>query len=158
MHHHVTIVLAGAAAHFFTGWLVSLDLILGKVWKEEKDKKLCNNVHKDMRVRLGLQAIVSIVLAIATCVAIAIFEKSQASVASKSGLEKLAHLFFNHDHAVKSIMSSIHTVLFVWAGFILPISVERVIWCGHNWKYWLLEMSKELVCLVAIAATVTFLS
>ena len=139
MQHQVTIVLAGAAAHFMTGWVLNSDMVLGKIWKQEKDKKAAGNLSKDMRVNLVAQFAASIALAIATCVAIAIFEKSQVPMSAKSALEQLANMFFNQDHSVKSMMNSMRTVLFIWAGFLLPISAEEVIWCGKSMKHWALE-------------------
>lgn len=158
MYNHVTIVLAGAAAHFVTGWVLNSEMLLGKIWKSEKDKKACHGLSKDMRINMAFQLLASIVLAIATCVAISIFEKSQIPTLAKNSLEKLANLFFNQDHTVKSLTNSVHTVLFIWAGFIVPSSACEVIWCGHNWKHWMLESLADLLGLVAIAATVTFLS
>ena len=156
MYHHITVVLAGAAAHFMTGWILNCDMLLGKIWKSEKDKKSC--LSKDMRINLAAQALASLALAIATAVAIAIFEKSQMPSMAQGALEKLANLFFSKDHSVKNMMNSIHTVIFIWAGFIIPSSAEEVIWCGHNWKHWALEMISKLISLIAIAATVTYLS
>ena len=158
MHHHITVVLAGAAAHYLTGWVLNSDMLLGKIWKHEKDKKACGMLSKDIRVNLGVQALASIALAIAVCVAIAIFEKSQVPVAAKGALEKLANLFFNQDHTVKSMLNSMYTVMFIWAGFVIPLSAEEVIWCGHNWKHWMLESASQLLGLIAIAAVVNFLS
>ena len=158
MHHHLIVVAAGATAHFLTGWVLNCELLLGRIWKHEKDKKACGTLSKDMRINLGAQILASIALAIATCVAIAIFEKAQVPAAGRTALEKLAGLFFNQDHTVKSMMNSMRTVLFIWAGFMLPTSAGEVIWCGHNWKHWILEMMSELIGLIAIAATVTFLS
>ena len=154
MEHHFTIVAAGAAAHFVTGWVLNSDLLLGKIWKQEKKAHL----SKDMRINLAAQLVVSIVLAIATCIAIAIFEKSQVPAAGKTALDKLANLFFNQDHTSKSMMNSMHTVLFVWAGFLLPASAHEVIWCGKELQHWALESMSEILCLMAIAATVTYLS
>jgi len=156
MQHHLTIVTAGAAAHFVTGWILNSDMLLGKIWKQEKDKKA--PFSKDMRINLAAQVVASIILAIATCVAIAIFEKAQVPVAGKTALEKLANLFFNQDHTSKSMMNSMHTVLFVWAGFLLPVSAQEVIWCGKELQHWALESMSEILGLMAIAATVTYLS
>lgn len=158
LYHHITIVLAGTAAHFFTGWVLSSEYLMGKIWKHEKEKKDCHGISKDMRVTLAAQLLTSLAITIATCVAIAIFEKSQMSLAPKNALEKLAHLFFNKTYTTKSIMTSLHAVIFIWAGFIIPITIERVIWCCYNWKYWVLDMLGELVELVAIALVVSFLS
>lgn len=158
MLHHATVALAGAAAHYMTGWALNSELVLGKLWKHEKDQKACGNLSKDMRVNLALQAFASLVLSVGVCVAIAIFEKAQLSMVSKSALEQLAHLFFSSNQQVKSMMHSMHVVLFIWAGFILPFSAEEVIWCGHNWKHWMLESVKHLISLSAIAITVTYLS
>ncbi len=158
MLHHVTVALAGAAAHYMTGWVLNSDALLGKIWKHEKDKKACGNLSKDMRVNLALQAFASLVLSVGVCVAIAIFEKSQLSMVSKSVLEQMAHMFFNANNHARSMMHSMYIVVFIWAGFILPFSAEEVIWCGHNWKHWALESVKHLLGLMAIAATVTYLS
>lgn len=158
MLHHISVALAGAAAHYMTGWALNSDMLLGKIWKHEADKKACGNLSKDMRVNLGLQAVASLILSVGVCVAIAIFEKAQLSMASKSALEKLAHIFFNDNNNARSMMNSMYIVVFIWAGFILPFSAEEVIWCGHNWKHWALESIKHLICLVAVAATVTYLS
>lgn len=158
MHNQITIVLVGAAAHFLTGWVLNCDMLLGKIWKQDKDKKSCGSLSKDMRINLGAQMLASIALAIATCVAIAIFEKAQVPAVAKTALERLANLFFNQDHTVKSLMNSIHTVLFVWAGFVLPISAQEVIWCGKSVKHWMLESMSELLGLISIAVVVTYLS
>ncbi len=158
MLHHLTVALAGAAAHYMTGWALNSELVLGKLWKHEKDQKACGNLSQDMRVNLALQAFASLVLSVGVCVAIAIFEKAQLSMVSKSALEQLAHVFFSSNQQVKSMMHSMHVVLFIWAGFILPFSAEEVIWCGHNWKHWMLESVKHLISLSAIAITVTYLS
>jgi len=156
MYHHVTVVLAGAAAHFMSGWILSNDMLLGRILKDEKDKKKC--LSKDMHMNMAAQFAASLVLAIAVAVAISIFEKSQVQSMAEGALEKLANLFFSKDHSVKNMMNSVHTVLFIWAGFIVPTSAGEVIWCGHNWKNWITEMIMELIGLVAIAATVTYLS
>ncbi len=156
MEHHVTIVLAGAAAHFVTGWVLNSEMLLGKVWKH--DKKGVAHFSKDMRVNLGVQFAASIILAIATCVAIAIFEKAQVPVAGKTALEKLANLFFSQDHTSKSMLNSIYTILFIWAGFLLPVSAQEVVWCGKELKHFLLESMSDLLGLMAIAAVVTHLS
>lgn len=158
MHNQVTIVLVGAAAHFVTGWVLNSDMLLGKIWKQEKDKKSGGSLSKDMRVNLGAQMLASIALAIATCVAIAIFEKSQVPNLAKTALERLANLFFNQDHTARNLMNSVRTVLFVWAGFVLPMSAQEVIWCGKSLKHWMLESMSDLLGLVAIAAVVTYLS
>lgn len=159
MHHHFTVVLAGAAAHFLTGWVLNCDMFLGKIWKHEKHEKEGKNCSKkDMRISIAAQIIVSIALAIATSVAIAIFEKSQIPSMAQSALEKLASLFFNKSTTTKDFMDSIRIVMFIWAGFIIPTSIEDVIWCSSNWKHWALEMLSELLGLIAIALTVTYLS
>lgn len=156
MYHHFTVVLAGAAAHFVSGWILSNDMLLGRILKSEKNKKNC--LSKDMHINIGAQFAASLALAIAVAVAISIFEKSQIQSMAEGALEKLANLFFSKDHSVKNMMNSIHTVMFIWAGFIIPTSAGTVIWCGHNWKNWIIEMVMELVGLIAIAATVTYLS
>ena len=158
MLHHVSVALAGAAAHYVTGWALNSEMLLGKIWKHEADKKACGNLSKDMRVNLALQAVASLMLSVGVCVAIAIFEKAQLSMVSKSALEKLAGIFFNEGNNARSMMNSMYIVLFVWAGFVLPFSAEEVIWCGHDWKHWALESAKHLISLAAIAATVTYLS
>lgn len=158
MHNHITIVLAGAAAHFATGWILNCDMLLGKIWKSEKDKKNCHLASKDMRINLGVQLAISVVLSIATCVAIAIFEKSQMPVHAQTALEKLANLFFNQSHAEKSLTNSLYPVVFVWAGFVFPISAQEVIWCGKNLKHWVLESMSDLASLMALAAAVSYLS
>ena len=158
MHHHLTVVLAGTAAHFLTGWLINSDLLLGKIWKNEKEQTNCKTGEKDMRLNIACQFFASMMIAIATCVAIAVFEKAQGPLVAKNALEKLAHLFFNQEHPVKNLMHAIHTVLFIWAGFLLPISAQEVIWCNKSVKHWGLELMAELISLIAIAVTVNFLS
>lgn len=158
MHHHAVVVLAGAAAHFATGWVLNCDMFLGKIWKHEKDKKACGMLSKDMRINMACQVAASIAIAIATCIAISVFEKSQVSALGKSALEQLAGLFFGQANGAKNFVHAAHTVLFIWAGFLLPVSAQEVIWCGHNWKHWMLESVADLLGLLAIAATVNFLS
>ena len=154
MHNHITIVAAGAAAHFVTGWVLSSHILLGKIRKEEKKAHL----SKDMHINLAAQALVSLILAIAVAVAISIFDKAQVASAAKTALEKLAGMFFGQEHSGRSMMNSIHTVLFIWAGFLLPVSAQEVIWCGKEVKHFALDAVMELLGLVAIAATVTYLS
>lgn len=158
MQHHITVVLAGAAAHFATGWALNSDMLLGKVWKQEKDKKACGTLSKDMRINLAAQVAASIVLAVATCAAIAVCDKAQVGAVAKTSLEKVANMFFGQEHAPKSMMHSMHTILFIWAGFLLPISAEEVIWCGKSMKHWALEAMSQLLSLAALAAAVTYLS
>lgn len=163
MYHHISLVLAGAAAHFATGWVLNSDILLGHVWKKEKakeakDKKSCETLSHDMRLNLAAQVVVSIALSLATCVAIHLFQKSQSVAHSKDVLAYLSSWFFGQEHAVKSMLHSMYTVLFIWAGFLLPSSAEEVIWCGHNWHHWMLEMGAKLLGLISIAITVTYLS
>ncbi len=161
MHHHVTIVLAGATAHYLTGWFLNSDLVLGKIWKQEKaekGKKGCGPVSKDMRVNIVAQMVVSTVIALATCTALAVFQKAHLAMTAKTGLEQLTLWFFNQEHAAKSLMHAFRTVFFIWIGFLVPFSAQDVIWCGHNVKHWALASIAELVGLMALAATVTYLA
>ena len=157
-HNHVVLVLAGGAAHFLTGWALNSDMLLGQFWKKDKDKAKSCGLSKDMRMNMAAQLVASVALSMATCVAIAVFEKYQApALVSKDAMAKLFSMFFSPENATKSFMNAFHTVLFIWAGFIIPTSVGEVIWCGHNWKSWMLEMGMELAGLTAIAATVIYL-
>ncbi|MDP3788746.1 MAG: DUF1761 family protein [Candidatus Chromulinivorax sp.] len=159
MQHHLMVVAAGAATHFAAGWILNSDMLLGKIWKKEsKDKKACHGFSKDMRINLGAQAVASVVLAVATCVAISLFAKSQSPMLAKGALEKIAGMFFSQEHAIKNMMHSMYTVLFVWAGFVLPMSGQEVIWCGKDLKHWMLESASDVVCLMALAAMVTYLA
>ena len=156
MQNYITLVLAGGAAHFVTGWAVNSDLLLGQFWKKDKTKSC--GLSKDMNVNLAAQFTASLALATATTVAICVFEKYQTPVVVNDAMSKLFSLFFSPEHAGKSLMNAFHTVLFIWAGFIIPTSVGEVIWCGHNWKFWMMEMGGELLGLMSIAATVVFLA
>lgn len=156
MHHHFTVVLAGATAHFITGWVLSCDMFLGKIWKNEKDKKSC--LTKNIYIKVGVQALVSIALAIATCIAITVFEKYQITASAQGALDKLASLFLQKNNTSKDVMNALHSVLFIWAGFIIPTSVQEIIWCGEDWKHLGIQMISQLMSLIAIAVTVTYLS
>lgn len=156
MHNHITLVLAGGAAHFFTGWVLSNNALLGQFFKKDGAKKC--GMSKDMNMNLAAQFAASLALSIATCIAISIFEKYQAPAVASDALSKLFSMFFKPEHAHKSFMNAMHTVLFIWAGFIIPTSVSEVIWCGHNWKGWMREMAMELIGLTAIAITVIHLA
>ncbi len=158
MQHHLMVVAAGAATHFAAGWILNSDMLLGKIWKQGKEKKACHGFSKDMRINLGAQAAASIVLSIATCVAISLFAKSQSPMLAKGALEQLAAMFFNQEHAIKNMMHSMYTVMFIWVGFILPLSGQEVIWCGKDLKHWMLESASDVACLMALAAMVTYLS
>lgn len=158
MQHHFMVVAAGAATHFAAGWILNSDMLLGKLWKKEKDKKGCHGFSKDMRINLGAQAVASLVLSIATCVAISLFAKSQSPMLASSALEKIAGMFFSQEHAIKNMMHSMYTVLFVWAGFMLPMSGQEVIWCGKDLRHWMLESASDVLCLMALAAMVTYLA
>lgn len=154
-HHYITLVLAGGAAHFFTGWVLNNDMLLGQFLKKDKPKN--QPLSKDMRINMAAQALASLALATATCVAICVFEKYQSPVIATDAMSKLFNRFFSQGHATKSYMNAFHTVLFIWAGFIVPSSSCEVIWCGHSWKAWLLEIGMDLAGLIAIAATVVYL-
>jgi len=154
MENHVALILAGGTAHFVTGWIFNCNMLLGQFWKKEIVKK--PGLSKDVHVNLGVKFAASIALSIATCVAITVFEKYQAPV-PHNAMSKLFSLFFNPEHAGKNFMYAFHTILFIWAGFIVPTSIGEVLWCGHNWKIWMIEMAGELLGLLAIAATVVFL-
>ncbi len=155
--NHVTLVLAGGAAHFFTGWVLNCDMLLGKVWKSKDAAKKCG-LSKNMNVNLAAQFAASLALSAATCVAICVFEKHQVSGIAQDALSKVYSLFFSPEHVGKSFEHAFKTILFIWAGFIIPTSVGEVIWCGHNWKMWMMEMGSELVGLLAIATTIVFLA
>lgn len=163
MHNHVVLVLAGGAAHFLTGWVLSSDMLLGQFWKKNKAKNKDAStsccLSKDMRINMAAQLIASMALSIATCVAIAVFEKYQAPVAAvgKDAMAKIFSMFFTQAHSTKNFMNAFHTVLFIWAGFLIPTSAGQVIWCGHSWKNWLLEIGMDLTGLLAIAGTVIYL-
>ena len=154
--NHITLVLAGGAAHFFTGWVLNSDMLLGQVWKSKDAAKKCG-LSKNMNVNLAAQFAASLALSAATCVAICVFEKHQASGLTQDAMSRLHSLFFSPEHAGKSLMQALHTVTFIWAGFIIPTSVGEVIWCGHNWKMWMIEMGMELAGLISIAATIAYL-
>lgn len=158
MHNHVVLVLAGGAAHFLTGWALNSDMLFGQLWKKDKDTSKSCGFSTDMRMNIAAQLVASMALSVATCVAIAVFEKYQApAVVSKDAMAKLFSMFFSPEHSAKNFMNAFHTVMFIWAGFIIPTSVGEVIWCGHNWKNWMVEMGMELAGLLAIAATVIYL-
>lgn len=155
--HNITVVLAGASAHFLTGWVLNCDMLLGKLWKKEKKSKY-SGLSKDIRVNLAAQFLVSIALTVATCVAITICKKTQGPTIGEDVLERLTDLFFNQENTMKSMANSIRIVLFIWAGFIVPSSIGEVIWCGHDFKAWAIEMVCDFLGLAAIAATVTYLA
>ncbi len=150
--NHVTVVLAGAAAHFMTGWVLCSDMVFGKFWKQ--DKKAC--LHKDMRVNLALQFAASLALSAATVAALVIFEKAQAPSMIQDLLSKATSLFLSQE-SMKGSMNALHTAIFIWAGFIVPTSASEVIWCGHHWKSWVAEMVAKLLELAVLAAVVTAL-
>ena len=156
MQNYITLVLAGGAAHFVTGWALNSDMLFGQLWKKDAAKKC--GLSKDININLAAQFSASVALATATCVAICIFEKYQAPAAAQDAMSKLFAIFFSPENANKSFMNAFHTVLFIWAGFIIPTSVGEVIWCGHSWKSWMLEMAMELMGLISIAATIVYLA
>lgn len=159
IQNHLVLVLAGGAAHFLTGWVFTSEMFLGQYWKKEKNKDKQAHLSNDMRINMAAQLAASIALSMATCVAICVFEKYQApvTVAGKQTIAKFFSMFITKAHASKSFMNAFQTAMFIWAGFIIPTSVGEVIWCGHSWKNWVLEMGMELTGLMAIAATVVYL-
>lgn len=153
MMNHFTVVLVGATAHFLTGWALCSDMIFGRIWKE--NKKACG-LHKDMRINLALQFAASLALAAATVAALVIFEKAQAPSMIEDMLSKITSLFFSKEN-MKGSMNALHTAIFIWAGFIVPTSASEVIWCGHHWKLWIVEMIAKLLELSVLAVVVTAL-
>jgi len=156
MHHHVTVVLAGAIAHFASGWILNCDMLFGKLW--QKDKKEQVECHKNMYEKMAFQFVASLALSLAVCIAIYMMNKAHNAAATQNALSKLASIFFEQGQAPKSLLTSLRVVFFIWAGFIIPTSAGEVIWCAHSLKNWALELSMELVGLVAIAAVVTHLA
>jgi len=155
MHHHITVVLAGAAAHFATGWALNSEMLLGKFFKKNKAKPVA--MHKDMRVNLAAQLVASIALSVATCVVICMISKTATPTTATDALSRFASMFFNQASSPKNLMCSLRTIIFIWAGFIVPSSACEVIWCGHNLKNWLVEMGMDLAGLIAITLTITYL-
>ncbi len=156
MQNHIVLVLAGAAAHFAAGWALNCDMLLGKLGKQDKEKKSCG-FHKDMRINMALQLLASVVLTIATVAAMVIFEKAQTPSMISDMLARVSGMFFEQNN-MPGMMNALHTSLFIWAGFIVPTSAGEVIWCGHHWRSWAREMVCELLQLEAVAVTVALMA
>jgi len=155
IQNQVVLVLAGGAAHFFTGWVLNNQMLLGQFFKKDSTKKC--GLSKDMNINLAAQFTASVALSIATCVAISVFEKYQCPSVPLDTLSKLLSIFFKSEATNTGFMKALHTIIFIWAGFIIPTSISEVIWCGHNWKNWMLEMAMELIGLSSIALTIAYL-
>ena len=155
MYHHALVVLAGAGAHLAAGWVLCSDMALGKFLTTAKEKRRHHHHHKIEH--LICHFLVAIVLSFATCIAISVFDKAQVSNLTKTTFDQFAALLFGEEMSSKSIFGSIYTVLFIWAGFILPIGAFHTVWCDEDWKEFFVCYLKELVCLIALAATVTYL-
>jgi len=157
MDHNITVILAGASAHFLTGWFLNCNMFISKLSKKEKKSKSCG-LGKGVGINIAAQFLVSIALTVATCVAITMCQKAQGPTIGEDVLERLTSLFFNEETSMQGMIDSMRTVSFIWAGFIIPSSIGEVIWCGHDLKSWMLEMACDFLGLAAIAATVTFLA
>jgi hypothetical protein len=156
LYHHISIVLAGAFAHFMTGWILNCNPLFSQFLHH--DKKVHQGLSADLKINMLIQFLVSIALSLATCIAIYIFEQAHISVAPENIIEKFTQLFFHVDQTKKSMINSLYTVLFIWAGFILPSSFENVIWGGYSVRKWITDLSMEFIGLLAIATTVTYLA
>ncbi len=156
IENQMIVVLAGAAAHFLTGWACS-KLLLRKFWKDDKEKAKSCGLHQDMKINIALQLIASLALAAATCAAICAFKQNQSMSMLENILASISGLFFNQNNS-QNMMHAVHSVMFIWVGFIVPTSVSEVIWCGHNWKNWMMEMASQLIELVVLAMVIVALS
>ena len=156
IENQMIVIAAGAVAHFFAGWACS-KLLLRKFWENNKEKTNACGLHQDMKVNIALQLIASLALAAATCAAICVFQKNQSMSMLENMLASISGLFFNQSSS-QNMMHAVHSVMFIWAGFIVPTSASEVIWCGHNWKNWMLEMVAQLIELIVLAVVIVILS
>ncbi len=157
IENQMIVVLVGAAAHYLTGWALCSHLLLGRLWKNDKEKMKSCGMHQDMRINIALQIITSIALSAATCAAICAFQKNQSLSMLENLFASISGLFFNQNNS-QNMMHAVHAVMFIWAGFIVPTSVSEVIWCGHHWKKWMIEMTATIIELVVLAMVIVSLS
>lgn len=153
---HTATVLTAAGAHFFMGWLWYSEYLFGPMWKKMGGK--CTGFSKDMRVNLALSFASSLLLAVAAVIAISIFEKTQTSIYSQEGLSKLFSWFLDDSAANNTMLGSMKTIAFLWAGLSVPLSAKAVIWSAKPWRRWLLEQAGCLASLLALAGAVAAMS
>ncbi len=51
-------------------------------------------------------------------------------------------------------MSGVEGALWLWAGFVAPVTVGMVLWEGRPWKYWFIVAGNWLATLVAMGAII----
>lgn len=156
LHSHTATVLAAAAAHFFVGWLWYSEYLFGPMWKKLGGK--CSGMSKDMRVNLAASFATSLVIATASLIAISIFQQTQTGIYSREGLSRVFSWFLQDNPVNNTMLCSMKTLAFLWAGFCAPMSLSSVIWGGKNLHRWILEEGSDLASLLAVAATIALIS
>jgi hypothetical protein len=66
-----------------------------------------------------------------------------------------AHIHIHSDIIpTQGIMTGIHTALWLWLGFVAPLTLGSVLWEGKSWKLWTLNAGYYFVALLVIGIAV----
>ena len=154
MNNYVPILVA-AAVHIGIACLWYSELLFGKMWISAGG---CKMDSKDAPMKLGLQTLCSILLATAIMIAINIFQQSQAVSATASGFSRMFSWFLNSTTEGPTMMNAMKVAGFFWMGFAMPTIASAAIWCNHSLNRFFICAAGELVALLAMGASLSYLS
>jgi len=69
----------------------------------------------------------------------------------------LAHAlsFASQITEAEGVLASVTTAIWVWLGFVAPVTLGSVLWENRPWKYWFITSGYYLVALILMAVVMT---
>lgn len=145
-------ILVAAALHVGIGYLWLSNTLFGKMWLGD------SKITSPNTMRLILQAKCSILIATALMIGINIFHQTQNTTATASGFAKMFSWFLTNTDQGPTMMNAMKVAGFFWMGLSLPTIGSLAIWLNYPMQNFLLYVSGELVALLAMAASLSYLS
>ena len=146
-------VLVAAAVHMGVACLWYSDYAFGAMWRKLGG---CKTSKKDMQLKLGLQAVCSVLIAAALMVAINTFAQAQGA-AEASGFSQLFSWFLDSTAEGASMINAMKVAGFFWLGFSMPTIASSAVWCNHPLNRFLLCAAGELVSLAGMGLALSYL-
>jgi hypothetical protein len=152
LNNYLPILVAGAV-HMGVMLAWYSDYAFGPMWRKLGG---CKISKKDVQMKLGLQALCSILVAAALMVAINTLAQAQGA-AESSGFSQLFSWFLDSTSEGASMMNAMKVAGFFWMGFLMPGIASACIWCDHPLNRFLLCAAGELVSLVGMGLALSYL-
>lgn len=147
-------ILAAAAADFLVGMLWYSDYAFGPLFRQVTGQK--GDTNQDFYLRIALQGVSSIMIAIAFYIAILTFQKSQL-VESQEVFTRFYAWFFTPAVSNAELISSLKIAGFIWLGFFFPAKLSCAVWHPViNWQKFGIKIGGKLAQFLAIAATLAY--